>query len=319
VRNWPQADGEAPLRARWRFGTTSVTVAKPIPLPLPAPPTEGASPDPAAPRRIVQPADAMRVLEVAAENARRGVRGVLATVVARKGSAPATPGQKLYAGGDGSCWGTVGGGAVEREIIDALSAMLDDAAAKHQLRSFRLGPELGMCCGGSVDLLLEPIEALVACFIVGGGHVATATAPLLARVGYAVTVSDERDAWAEEGRIPGVRCIVGEHDEVGKDFPRDGAVLVMTHDHGLDQRAIEWALGEGFAYVGGVGSRAKAQRTRDRLAAKGFTPEDCARVRMPIGVDIGARLPDEIAVSIAAEMVAWRGRRIRSRAGTSAP
>src|SRR6185312_15924592 len=191
-------------------------------------------------------------------------------------------------------------------VIDALDAMLLEEEPKHHARSFRLGAELGMCCGGSIDLWIEPIEALTACLIVGGGHVATAVAPLLARVGFAVTVCDERDAWAEEARLPGVRSVVGEFDDVGKDMPRRGVVLVMTHDHALDQRAIEWALAQKFAYVGGVGSRAKAQRTRDRLMAKGFSEEKRASVRMPIGLGIGARLPEEIAVSIAAEMVAWR-------------
>ncbi|MEO6420050.1 MAG: XdhC/CoxI family protein [Polyangiaceae bacterium] len=257
-------------------------------------------------RRIATPADAMRVLEVAAEKARAGVRGCIATVVARHGSAPGTPGQKLFAGADGSCAGTVGGGAVEREVIDALDVMLNDEEPKHHARSFKLGAELGMCCGGSIDLWIEPIEALTSCLIIGGGHVATAAAPLLARVGFAVTLCDEREAWAGEARLPGVRSIVGEFDDVGKDLPRRGAVLVMTHDHALDQRAIEWALTQKFAYVGGVGSRAKAQRTRDRLEARGFSQEDRARIRMPIGVDIGARLPEEIAVAIAAEMVAWR-------------
>lgn len=260
--------------------------------------------------RFAMPADAMRVLEVAAQKARSGVRGCIATVVARHGSAPGTPGQKLYAGGDGSCLGTVGGGAVEREVIDALDAMLEAEDPQHHARSFRLGAELGMCCGGSIDLWIEPIEALIACLIVGGGHVATAAAPLLARVGFAVTVCDEREAWAGEARLPGVRSIVGEHDDVGKEMSRRGAVLVMTHDHALDQRVIEWALAQKFAYVGGVGSRAKAQRTRDRLESRGFSAEDCARVRMPIGIEIGARLPEEIAVAIAAEMVAWRKRKI---------
>jgi xanthine dehydrogenase accessory factor len=80
----------------------------------------------------------------------------------------------------------------------------------------------------------------------------------------------------------------------------------MTHDHALDQRAIEWGLRSGFAFVGGVGSRAKAERTRARLQAKGFSDADIARVRMPVGADIGARSPEEIAVAIAAELVAFR-------------
>jgi xanthine dehydrogenase accessory factor len=163
-----------------------------------------------------------------------------------------------------------------------------------------------MCCGGRLDVLLEPIAGLVPCLVVGGGHVATALAPLLCKVGFAVTVVDGREAWAEEGRIIGARCVVGDFDDVGKSIDRRGAVLVMTHDHVLDQRAIEWALKAKFAFVGGIGSRAKSERTRQRLEAKGFSEEDRARVKMPLGVHVGARLPDEIAVSIAAEMVAWR-------------
>src|SRR5262249_49876202 len=150
------------------------------------------------------------------------------------------------------------------------------------------------------------IRPLTPCLIVGGGHVATATAPLLARTGFFVTVVDARDAWGEEGRIPGVACVVGDYDEVGRELPSHAAVLVMTHDHALDQQVSEGALRRGFAFVGGVGSRAKAKRTRDRLEAKGFAEADRARIRMPIGLGIGARLPDEIAVSIAAEMVQWR-------------
>ena len=164
-----------------------------------------------------------------------------------------------------------------------------------------------MCCGGGVDVMIEPIDGLVPCLIVGGGHVATATAPLLARVGFAVTVVDERDAWGEEGRIPGVRVRRRRATTTSAaSCPKSAAVLVMTHDHALDQRVIEWALRRGFAYVGGVGSRAKAKRTRDAPRSQGFREADRARVRMPIGVHVGARLPDEIAVAIAAEMVAWK-------------
>jgi xanthine dehydrogenase accessory factor len=230
----------------------------------------------------------------------------MATVLERHGSAPGTPGQKLFVGADGTCIGTVGGGAVERATIEVLLAIAADPLSKHEVRTFKLGAELGMCCGGRMEMMLEPIEGVVPCLIVGGGHVATAVAPLLVKVGFAVTVVDARDGWGDEDRLPGVRCMQGEVDEVARDFDARGVCLVMTHDHSLDQAAIEWALRRGFAFVGGVGSRAKAERTRQRLEAKGFSEADRERVRMPIGVDIGARLPDEIAVSIAAEMVGFR-------------
>lgn len=231
-------------------------------------------------------------------------------MLARHGSAPSTPGQKLFVGADGTCVGTVGGGAVEREVLESLESMLASDAAHHATREFQLGQALGMCCGGRVEVFLEPILAVAPCLIVGGGHVATALAPLLVRVGFSVTIVDEREEWGREGRLEGVRCLVGEHDDPECDLTPEAAprtaVLVMTHDHGLDQRVIEWALSRGAGFVGGVGSRAKAKRTRDRLSSKGFTDDDVARIRMPLGIDVGARLPDEIAVSIAAEMVAWR-------------
>lgn len=256
-----------------------------------------------------EPAEAPRVLAIAAEKAGRGLRGAMATVIERHGSTPSTPGQKIWVGADRSCVGTVGGGAVEREVMAALLEMADREDAAHEIRTFKLGAELGMCCGGRVVVLLEPIGGLVPCLVVGGGHVASVVAPMLARVGFAVTMVDAREEWGREGRIPGVRCVVGDYDHIGKEIPTRGACLVMTHDHALDQEVIEWALRRGFAYVGGVGSRAKAQRTRDRLTAKGFPEADIGRVRMPLGVSIGARLPDEIAVSVVAEMVGWkRGR-----------
>jgi xanthine dehydrogenase accessory factor len=255
---------------------------------------------------VVKAADSSTVLRTAADKAEAGIRGAMATILAKRGSAPGTPGQKLYVAADGTACGTVGGGAVEREVLLALLEMLEADEPEHAVRSFKLGPELGMCCGGGVEVLLEPIARLIPLIIVGGGHVATAVAPLLARLGFAVTVADAREGWGSEGRIPGVRCVQDEYSAAASNLPLTGVFLVMTHDHMLDQEAIEWALKRGFAYVGGVGSRAKAKRTRDRLAAKGFSAEDIGRVVMPIGLAVGARLPEEIAVAIAAEMVAWK-------------
>lgn len=250
--------------------------------------------------------DPSAVLAAAAQAIARGVSGAMATVLERHGSAPGTPGQKLYVGLDGTCIGTVGGGAVEHEVLRALHGLAKDQGAKHVVRTFKLGPELGMCCGGRLEVLLEPIAGRVPTLVVGGGHIATALGPLLARVGFAVTLCDAREAWAEDRDLPGVTCVAGDFDDVGASMSPSGICLVMTHEHALDQRVIEWALERGFAFVGGVGSRAKAERTRQRLEARGFPPEDRDRVRMPLGAQIGARTPDEIAIAIAAELVAWR-------------
>jgi xanthine dehydrogenase accessory factor len=263
------------------------------------------------------------VLRVALERLGAGERVVVATVLRRRGSAPSTPGQKLVLHASGAA-GTVGGGAIELRVLEAMTALLAGAETRPETVSFELGARLGMCCGGAVEILLEPMDPAVTALVVGAGHVGGALAPLLAELGFRVVVCDARDGALEAralgaarggGAGPGARwhALALEHDDpevlsaVGAGRARAAAV-VMTHDHKQDQAVIEWALAQGFGLVGGVGSRAKAARTRSRLEAKGIAPADVARVRMPLGVDIGARSPMEIAVAVAGELVAWRSR-----------
>ncbi|AKT43166.1 XdhC family protein [Chondromyces crocatus] len=282
------------------------------------------------------------VLRVALDALERGRRVVLASVVARHGSAPSTPGQKLCLLEDLTAVGTVGGGAVEKAVLSAMGHALEDPTSAPRLDTFRLGASLGMCCGGSVEILIEPMHPAVHVLVVGAGHVGTFTAPLLAALGFRVTLCDARESAADLSRLvplaappaganlpPGlrvdepraahaVRLVHAEHDdpEVAALFQgafAEAAVVVMTHDHQLDQAAVEWAIQRGFGFVGAVGSRAKAARTRARLEAKGISETDMGRVRIPIGIDIGARTPAEIGVSIAAELIAWRAGRQRAR------
>ena len=242
----------------------------------------------------------------AALEAGRGA--ALATVIARRGSTPSTPGQRLARTGDG-CVGTVGGGAVEAAVLRALDdawARAERGEAGASVETYRLGAALGMCCGGSVDVLIEGMAAQWPVGVVGAGHVASALVPMRVGLGFAVAVVDAREAYAAPERFARARVLCGEPGELAAVVPRRGAVLAMTHDHQRDQDAVEWALRAGYAYVGAVGSRAKAARTAARLEARGFCEADRARVRMPLGVAIGARSPAEIAVSISAALVAWR-------------
>lgn len=263
-------------------------------------------------------AGAIEVLRTVLEKLDRGERVVVATVMARHGSAPCTPGQKLALFQDGTALGTVGGGAVERAVLRSMAELLAASAPLPRTETFRLGPSLGMCCGGSGDMLLEPMIPPHHVLVVGAGHVGVFLAQLLASLGFSVTICDARESAAVPERLgqdkpdaTPIQLLCAEHDDpiVRQSLPKDlqrVAMLVMTHDHQIDQAAIEWAIGVGFGFVGGVGSRRKAAKTRDRLEAKGASEADMKRVRMPLGVDIGARTPAEIGVSIAAEIVAWR-------------
>lgn len=274
---------------------------------------------------VPESAGPARVLEATTVKLRAGLRCALATVLVRHGSTPSTPGQKLVLGADGGAVGTVGGGAVERECLEALQGIVAGFEPHHEVRTFKLGPELGMCCGGRVEILLESLEARIPVFLVGAGHIGSAVAPMLASLGFAVTLCDMRPEYADgrtvdgstgggTSRFPeGVSVFCGDYDDVGKTVDVSGVCLTMSHDHGIDQDVIEWALRRGFAFVGGVGSRAKAERTRQRLEHKGFAETERARVRMPVGLPIGARQPIEIAVAIAAELISWRARPLESR------
>lgn len=267
-----------------------------------------------APTLIPRPAPTHEVLRAAALAVERGRRVVMASVVARHGSTPSTPGQKLVLLDERTALGTIGGGAVEHSVLSTMLAALRDPSFAARVETFRLGPSLGMCCGGQVEVLVEPIGGLSPVVVVGAGHVGASLAPLLATLGFQVTICDSREEAADPARMPAppgtLRVVHGDHDdpEVLEHVPdpASASFLVMTHDHQLDQAAIEHGLAKGFGFVGGVGSRAKAVRTRARLEAKGFAPSDVARVRMPLGIEIGARTPAEIAVAVAAELIAHR-------------
>jgi xanthine dehydrogenase accessory factor len=275
------------------------------------------------------------VLRAALDALDRGERVVLASVVARHGSTPSTPGQKLVLLDERTAVGTVGGGAVERMVLARMQAALADHGAQPAVETFRLGASLGMCCGGSVDILVEPLEPLVHALVVGAGHVGVFTAPLLAAAGFRVTLCDTREAAANPARLAAliappapegaaltagpVRVLHAEHDdpEVRRGLPAHlgrAAMVVMTHDHQLDQEVIAWALGSGFGFIGGVGSRAKAARTRARLEARGVAAAEIQRVQMPIGARINARTPAEIGVAIAVDLINWRASLTERRA-----
>ncbi len=248
----------------------------------------------------------MLVFEAAHDAWKTGRKAALATVIGANGSAPRSSGARMLVYEDGSIVGTIGGGALEhRAIRAALKAMQDGVPTR---MTVNLTLDLGMCCGGAMEVFIEPLQTRAPIVICGAGHVAHALAPLLATLDFDITVVDERPDLATPERFE--RCEVHNVDPVAfvAERPADAAEfwLVVTHDHRLDQDLIEQLLQRPHRWVGMIGSRAKVARFLRRFRAAGLDAALFDRLAAPVGLDIGAETPAEIAVSIAAELVRVR-------------
>lgn len=254
------------------------------------------------------------------------VPAVLATVVESVGSAPQEAGAKLLVTSDGQTAGTVGGGAFEQRVLEEARALLvadvepgaaaasgADSAARvapaGKLLALNLSTDLGMCCGGVMRVYLERVALPARLVVLGAGHIARPLVALASAVGFAVTVVDEREAWARGERFPEAKSVVCDDPETAVSeltLDSDTAVVVVTHSHPLDQALVRALTGSRAGFFGLVGSETKRRKFVMRLTAQGVDDRKLALLRSPLGVQIGAETPEEIALSIVAELVAWR-------------
>jgi len=249
------------------------------------------------------------VYEWLARARRERVAAVLATVVDVTGSAPQVPGAKLVLLADGRAAGTVGGGAFERRVLEEARALAAADGAPARLVTVNLTRDLGMCCGGEMRVFLEKVLGPERLVIFGGGHIGRALCAAAAAAGYAVTVVDERETWAAPARFPAAERVLCEEPEAA--LPQLGIdaatyCVVATHSHPLDQAVVTALLATPARFVGMVGSRTKRAKFLMRLRERGLAEATLARLRTPLGVEIGAVTPEEIAVSILAELVGVR-------------
>ena len=243
----------------------------------------------------------------------QGAPFVLATVIDSQGSTPQKPGSKMLVLERGETRGTVGGGAIEKQIVDAAVALLANPDQQTQLIETHLTHDLGMCCGGKMRVFLEKHGAAARLFVFGAGHVARELANLAHHVGFKVEVIDERAQWADPTRFRDVTLTLRSPAELARELQggADCYFCITTHDHPLDQACLEALLRKPAAYLGVIGSRRKAERFKSRLRAAGFTEHELERVRCPMGMAIHALTPAEIAVSIVGELIAARRKRSR--------
>jgi xanthine dehydrogenase accessory factor len=233
-------------------------------------------------------------------------RGALATVVGASGSTPQGPGARLLLRDDGSTLGTVGGGAIEQAVLEAMHRAI--ARGEPELVTRHLAHDLGMCCGGKMEIFVEPIVPASRLWLLGAGHVARPTATIARSVGFDVHVLDEREDLNTAERFPECVRVLGDPIAALRDATLGDAdwVLIMTHDHQLDEAALAATAGQSAHYVGLMGSQRKVVRLIERVRAKRNGDLPLERLFAPVGLDIGAVSPEEIAVSIVAELVALR-------------
>lgn len=232
-----------------------------------------------------------------------GGRGALATVVRTSGSTPQQAGARLLLMPDGGTLGTVGGGAIEHAVLAALGEA--QRSGTSQLLTWNLARDLGMCCGGTMDVFIEAILPAPRLTLFGAGHVARAIAPLARSVGFDVRVVDEREELNTPERFPGCALELRDPATVLKlgTLGDDDWVLIVTHDHRLDEEVLGRCLRQRPRYLGLVGSQRKLVRIAQRLLQRDPSLS-FDRLHSPVGLDLGAIGPEEIAVSIAAELVA---------------
>jgi xanthine dehydrogenase accessory factor len=235
---------------------------------------------------------------------------VLAIVVESRGSAPRKAGAKMIVKDDGSTLGTIGGGKVEMEVIDAALAAI--ARGTPATISLALTEEYGHVCGGSILVYIEPLGLASRLVIVGAGHVGRALATVARFAGFRVTVSDERPEFATGKQVPDAHEILhGEAEKTITALPVDGGtfVVIATHSHECDFAAVRAALRTPARYIGLIGSKRKREVLFGELRQKGFSAEDLARLHTPVGLPIGGDSPEEIAVSIVAQLIQKRSDR----------
>jgi xanthine dehydrogenase accessory factor len=241
----------------------------------------------------------------------RGEDTALVTIVSTSGSTPQRVGAKMLVFPDGRMIGTIGGGCYEDDAFWKAKESLQ--SRKPRLVRYELTDdfveESGLICGGQMQVYIEPVEPSPHLYVIGAGHVGHQLSRLAQTVGFRLHVLDDRDKFANRERFP-------EADEVvvdsipewlsRADLPATAYAVIVTRGHRHDLDALRVLAARDLRYLGVIGSKAKVKGLYDALLAEGTPPEALTRVHAPIGLDIGAVTPEEIAIAILAELIAVR-------------
>jgi xanthine dehydrogenase accessory factor len=253
----------------------------------------------------------MDIYEEVVRLRRLGQKCALATIVQVNGSIPSYESAKLLVREDGSMVGTIGGGCVEAEVWNAAREVMQEERARHM--NFSLGQDAaydnGLICGGQLSVFVEPVVPQPRAFIFGAGHISKSISKVATLAGFATVVVDNREAYANRERFPEADQIFAEeYEEV---FPklaiRDTSYLIIvTRGHRDDMRVLRWAIETNAKYIAMIGSKRKVIGVVKELEKEGIQREAFERTFAPMGLEIGAITPEEIAIAVVAEMIAVR-------------
>ena len=253
----------------------------------------------------------MDIYEQIVQLRQQGRRGAVATIVNVRGSIPSFETAKMLVRDDGSIVGTVGGGCVEAEVWQAAREVMESEKPRTLTFNLNQNPkyDTGLVCGGTLDIFIEPVLPPASLYIFGAGHVALSLYRTAKNAGFDVSIIDDRESYANRERFPDAKEVIAEdYDKaMSRLAPHETSYLVIvTRGHRDDMRVLRWAVQTQARYIGMIGSQRKVIAIYKELEKEGIAAEKLARVYAPVGIDIGAITPEEIAVAIVAELIAIR-------------
>jgi xanthine dehydrogenase accessory factor len=242
-----------------------------------------------------------------------GRRGAVATIVNVRGSVPSFETAKMLVRDDGSIVGTVGGGCVEAEVWQAAREVMENERPRTLTFNLNQNPkyDTGLVCGGTLDIFIEPVLPPASLHIFGAGHVALSLYNTAKNAGFDVNVVDDRESYANRERFPDAKEVIAEDFDqaMARITPSETSyIVIVTRGHHDDMRVLRWAVQTQARYIGMIGSKRKIITIFRELVKEGIPEQQFERVHAPIGLDIGAITPEEIAVAITAELIAVRRR-----------
>jgi xanthine dehydrogenase accessory factor len=240
-----------------------------------------------------------------------GQKCALATIVEARGSIPSFESAKILVREGGSMTGTIGGGCVEAEVWNAAREVIQTEKPTHL--NFNLGQDAaydnGLICGGQLDVFVEPIMPVPHAFIFGAGHISKSLSKVATLAGFNSVVIDNRETFANRERFP--EAVAVHADEYEEIFPRlaineTSYIIIVTRGHRDDMRVLQLAIATEARYIAMIGSKRKVLNVIRELEKQGIARAAFDRIHAPMGLDIGAISPEEIAISVTAEMIAVR-------------